>query len=585
MKKIVALFLLLVMVFPSVSLAESVDPENQYTVWLRVGADKSFFPDYSQNPGVLYLKTLPLGPEGKHVDFSFFVPVSGSETDNFNTLIGTEEYMDLMDLSAFTGTAIELYEDEVALDITEYVEQYMPNYMAFLDAHPDLKATSTNLIDGEPRMIQIRKYEDDVNFMWGGYIYRRDWILKYGTNPVDGSAFSGEFTDPDDVYSWVDNIVFPSGEVYPKFISDWEWMFEIFTRAMEDLGIKDGYCTTLYYPGYLETGDIMTGFGGGNPLWYLDDDRNIQFGATSDNFRAYLQCMNTWYKKGWLDKSFNERTSDMFYEINMAGIYSGKVGMWYGYPSTLGGNLNNPDDPYLAGFVGAAAPQPINDVYGSNAQKGHEPDAMYQINQEGVAYIVTPSILDKDIPTFFAALDYFYSEEGALMMGFGLNKEQFEATQSELYIRYGITDGAYQLIPNEEGVLCAANYPQVKDGEINGAIRPERMPGLNAVSRRDYSLEDQYLLEHRTYWTMYKNTGWLPESFTGQMDVDDATDAAKVQTRVKEFMTKNVPTFIKGSRDPYSDSDWDAYVNALNKYKPEKVTDIYQDLADRLYGE
>jgi len=49
-------------------------------------------------------------------------------------------------------------------------------------------------------------------------------------------------------------------------------------------------------------------------------------------------------------------------------------------------------------------------------------------------------------------------------------------------------------------------------------------------------------------------------------------------------MTKNVPSFIKGTKDPFSDADWNAYVNALNKYGPDKVTVMLQALADKLYA-
>ena len=58
-------------------------------------------------------------------------------------------------------------------------------------------------------------------------------------------------------------MVFPSGGDEPIYISDWEWMFDIFAKAMDDLGITDGYCYAPYYLGYLETGDLSSGFGGG----------------------------------------------------------------------------------------------------------------------------------------------------------------------------------------------------------------------------------------------------------------------------------------------------------------------------------
>lgn len=96
-------------------------------------------------------------------------------------------------------------------------------------------------------------------------------------NPNAGKAFSEyfsldndgneiqetEYSDNVNGDSWVDDVVFPSGCTDPMYISDWEWMFEIFDKAMEEQGITDGYCMSMYYPGYIANGDLVTGFGGG----------------------------------------------------------------------------------------------------------------------------------------------------------------------------------------------------------------------------------------------------------------------------------------------------------------------------------
>lgn len=329
-----------------------VPPERQFTFWIRQGDDH--YPDYGDNPAVKYLETLPYGTDekgnGKYIDLSFVVPVSGSEADNFNTLIATGDYMDVMDLTAYSGKALDLYNEGIALDITEYVEDYMPNYRAFLDAHPDLKATATNVIDGEKRFIQIYSYEDDTPEPWGGYEYRRDWIVKYGKNPVDGSSFSGAYVTINEdgspnVDSWQDNVVFPSGGSDPVYISDWEWMFGIFDIALEDLGITDGYGMSLYYPGFFGAGDLVCAFGGGNPSWFKTADNQIVDGSTSEGFRVYLQAMSTWYKNGWIDRAFPEHTADAFYSIDSNNIFQGKVGLWYGYSSQLGGGWPTPMIP------------------------------------------------------------------------------------------------------------------------------------------------------------------------------------------------------------------------------------------------
>lgn len=67
------------------------------------------------------------------------MPVTGSESDNFNTMIGTGEYPEILDLARSSESPQAMYENGVLMDITEYVEAYMPNYLAILDANPELK--------------------------------------------------------------------------------------------------------------------------------------------------------------------------------------------------------------------------------------------------------------------------------------------------------------------------------------------------------------------------------------------------------------------------------------------------------------
>jgi hypothetical protein len=601
MKKIFALLLSFAIMLPLVACGGSkndgssdgsIPADRQYTFWLRSGDEH--YTDYAENPGVEYLKTLEYGTDEDGnpitIDMSFSYPPAGSEADNFNTLIATGEYMDVMDLSAYSGTALDLYDDGIAMDITEYVNNYMPNYTAFLESHTDLKATATNVVDGEKRYLQLYIYLDEVPIMWGGYQYRRDWIVKYGVSPVDGSAFSGAYTafkpdgtpQPD---SWEDNVVFPSGGSNPVYISDWEWMLGIFKTAIEDLGITDGYPMSLYYPGYIETGDLVCAFGGGNVTWYKDPDNQIVYGATSDDFRTYLQAMNTWYENGWIDTAFPEHTSDMFYQIDNTRIFTGKVGLWYGAMATMGGRLAQADDPYLNGLVSFTAAQPINDIYGSEAQQNKIPFAMYQASQESSSYIVTTSAAEKDLETLFTFLDFMYSTEGGSpIRSFGLSKEQYEVTQNAFMTENGLTEGAYTVVLEADGITRYQVLQDILDKGLEGAVKAQRLPGLNMELLRSSSGYLPGYTASVERWTQYPNTGWLGGSFTSQLSAEDSQIRTKTNTNLSEFLSKNVPSFIKGTNDPFSDEDWNAFVNALNKYAPGKVTIMLQGLADTLYS-
>ena len=556
--------------------------DASFSWWIYAGADSTYYTDFAENPVMKYLMSKSWGTDNAKVDLEFLVPVAGQEKDNCVTLISTGEYPDVMDLSAYPGSAAELYEDGIALDITEYVEKYMPNYLAYLDAHPDLKATATNIVNGEKKYLGLYTYADDPGDMWGGYMYRRDWIVKYGKNPNDGSSFSGSYTETNEdgtpnVDTWVDNVVFPSGGSDPVYISDWEWMMEIFQTALKDLGITDGYGMSLYYPGYFAGGDIVCAFGGGGGAWYVTPEGQMKFGPTTEDFRTYLQCMNTWYKKGWIDKAFSEHSSDMFYLIDDTTMRQGKVGLWYGLEADLGGKLDT-GEGNLDGAVAFAASQPINDIYGTAEQQNVKPYTFYQTDMEGSMNIITNKAKDKDLSALFSMLDYLYTEEGSLLRTLGLSKEQYEETKDPFYTQYNLTEGTYQ--QQEDGTYVIDDVVQ-SNGSLGAAVNGERVLGLSKQLGVKRDIPE--ILQHNyDQWTLYTCIGTLRNSLKSQLSLEDSKTASKVNTNVYEFLAKSVPTFIRGDKDPNNDEDWNAYLKALSKYNPDGVTQIYQSLYDSL---
>jgi len=562
----------------------------KYGVWIINGEDTTYYPTYEKNPGIEYLTSRTWGPDNKKVSLEFFVPVSGQQADNFNTLLSTGDYPELMDATMYNGSIIDLYEQGIILDLTELVDQHMPNYKAFLESHPEQAQVATYVVNGEKKYLTLRAFRDAPPFNWGGYQYRRDWIIKYGTNPKDGSKFSGSYSEKlpdgsDNKNSWQDNVVFPSGESDPVYISDWEWMLDIFKKAIEDQGITDGYPMSLYYPGYLAVGDLISAFGGGNnAAWYKNTDGTIHFGGNEDDFRVYLQAMNTWFQNGWIDKAFTEHASDMFYKIDDAKVRSGKIGLWYGVQNQLMGNLDD-GEGLKAGMMVYAARQPINDIYGTAAQQNVEPYTMYQLGIEGNNWIITDKAEEKDIVPLLSMMDYMYSEEGSLMGSLGLNKEQYEVTKNELYTRLGLTEGAYTRVPEDQArgdrVYRWVETILFDGGTLQSACKPNRFFFLDRATVNLPGGTESFI-GNLEQWIWYENKGGITGAISNQITPDEQKTIAKTQTNINEFMAKSVPPFIKGEKDPFSDDDWTNYVKALNKYNPAKVTAIYQEKLDNL---
>ena len=399
------------------------------------------------------------------------------------------------------------------------------------------------------------------------------------------ASFTYGFAIEGDPESWQDDVVFPSGGSDPVYISDWEWMFDIFQKAIQAQNIQDGYCISLCYKGYSEDGALFNAFGGGAPMWYRNRAGEADFGGMDESMRTYLECMNTWYKNGWLDKAFAERTGDQVYNIDPAGVCSGKVGMWNGRRAQTGNQLDLGDE-LTSGIMVYGARYPINDLYGSEAVRGQEPYCLYQYSRLQHQVVVSNKVSEEDLPTVLAFIDYLYTLDGACVETFGLTKEQFDTMQDTSYIKYGLTDGAYYVEKNEDGtnryvvvdaLVADNNLCQAMAGKrITVGYKAEGfIPALNA----SYPVTMQNALKE---WDYYLNTGFPDSTLRAGFTAEESAAYSKVHANVDTYMSTQIPKFIRGDLNIHSDGDWNDYCKILKRYGADQVTKAYQRLYDEM---
>ena len=613
--------------------------DNTVSWWITMtDGNGVYYDDYEDNPAVEWLNQqywdtenggLGTEEDGTPLKFTFQVPISGSETDNFNTMMSTGEYTDVIDLAMSTDTAATMVDEGTLLDITDYVEKYMPHYIEYLDKNPEQKALLTHEVDGETRYYEIGAIKEENDVPWGGYMYRRDWLVEYAqptayvwdwdsdyvkenghpaVTPLEEAQASGnmegwkanevtEFTssegeDPKNDYT--DNVIFPSGTSDPLTISDWEWMLDAFKKAIDDKGFSgntDAYCTTVYYPGFFAMGDLVSSFGGGTGAWSKDADQNVYFSGTSDNFKTYLECLNTWYNNGWMDTRFETRASDMFFSINQTGTAQGQVGLFYGTAASLGDAIRvtcaDSEDQQKAYVMPCAVP--INDKYGTDEQKYKEPDAFYQGSRIAGRIGITSALEDKSeetIAALFTFLDWMYTREGALVRSIGLSQEQIDSVDLEnnLYEEYGIEGGAYDVSENEEG-KTVYTFHYDTSGDIGNALKSTRMVVgaelTGAGADIDYVFdkgESKVQQQATEQWTKYTSTGGMMD-YNNQFTTEQNDIYSDINQSVNDYMNQNTPNLIKNGLD-----GWDAYVEGINALHPEELTEVYQEVMDSLFG-
>jgi hypothetical protein len=161
-------------------------------------------------------------------------------------------------------------------------------------------------------------YDDYADSPVAQWIRAQYWNVKEGgigteENELEGwkknevTSFTADY-DADTEIGYEDNVVFPSGTSNPLTISDWEWMFEAFEKAIKARGWENdssSYCMSVYYQGFMQTGDLVSSFGGGTGQYYVKDGEASFDGDSSDTIANALIGQ-------WMDVGLSPMDSDEF---------------------------------------------------------------------------------------------------------------------------------------------------------------------------------------------------------------------------------------------------------------------------------
>lgn len=552
------------------------DPDT-FTIWVGSSVNSSFYNNYGKNPVMQYLQ------KKFDIKLEFITPIVGKELDDFNKLIGSGSYPDMMDLSFYTDVLSNLYDGGygAAMDLTKYIANYMPNYSKFMRDNAEL--TKYAKVDG--KYLTINNYNEAIPAQWGGFMYRRDWLVKY-----DGNA---ETPDADGNYK--DGVKFPDGYLdengydNPLTIADWEYMFGVFKKCPDYK-----YAVSLPNIGYHGTGDILGAFGTG-VLWNLYDSRTegvydmVRFGATSDGFRRYVETMNKWYREGWLDPNFTSTSGDMFYALDGDSITSGKVGLWYGTIGQVGDLIARASAetvPALNGIDAWAARQP------KETATSADPTVFYLDGQETVRrWIITDAAKDKNLEKLFSMLDWMYSEDGAIAKYYGLSAEQWSEydIDKSLMTKYALTEGAYWWVNAEgekvaagtEGAMVKMNPVVVNStGDLAVATNGQYFFGLG-YDDQTKAFNQQSDRKRHAYreWSAYNNYGTVRNSLLSQMTSSEGKNYNATQEKIREYLGTNLPDLIKKG---VTDAKWNSYLGALRTRGCDDNTTVLQTVVDRV---
>lgn len=453
------------------------------------------------------------------VTLEFETPPSGMEEEQYNILLASGDYPDLInyDLVGQPGGTQKLYNDGVLIDLTDDMQKYMPNLLAYYAENPDIE-----------RMVK----DDDGRFFVIPFL-KGGGVLLATTGPMIRKDILDEL-----------------GLEPPETIDEWDTVLAAMKEAYPDSYPLTGNLRSSNAPGELSS-LFQPAFGVSNDFWYEDTEGVVHFAPQEDGYKEFLMKLNEWYTKGYLDANFatlDQQTLDN----NMS---SGKSFATFGAGSSgLGAYMTaNQDNPDFE-LMGVKLPT-INEgelaMYVTEYEFGGNP-------QLGITTAC------ENVEAAMRMYDFGFSEEGYTRFNWG-----------EEGVSYTMVDGKPQytdlILNNPDGLSVDAIL-------ANYALTAIKGPAM-LVQDPDYMLQYYNMPQQQQAmkaWEEkdYENRQFPVVSYTSEESQNLTAILADLDTYVEQTAMK----FIIGSE---SFDNWDSFVDTCNNMGVADALAIQQAAVDR----
>lgn len=363
------------------------------SVWYAIRADfvEPMGGDYADMMGQAALE------EATGVTIEWMNPSYLVATENLAVLLASNDYPDIfVEVQGFyTGGLTGLYNEGISVDLTDYLEAYMPNYYETINTLYNVKDTVTD--DG--RALSI--FSPNLIGMptTCGPIIRYDWLEDLNLTVPETY---------DDYYNMLMAFKTEKGAAAPMWVS---------TAGVPQFN-------------YLAAGYGVAAFTNTRTNAFYQVDGEVKFGPVEDGWTDFMSMMADWYSNGLIYKDFLTQDNEMFAPIQM--LANGESGLVHGMSFVFANATNLSDEP---GFN----VQPIRDAVQYSGQKLHLMRETTLIEKNGT--IITTDC--EDIETACRWLDYMFTEEGIYLSNWGIEGLSYDMVDGAPVLTEAITNNPY----------------------------------------------------------------------------------------------------------------------------------------------
>lgn len=446
---------------------------------------------------------------GVHLEFEMVS--SADYQTNFNLMIASGNLADMIYVGAsyYAEGVDAAIDDGYFLDLTDLVDEYMPNYERIRTSDVQYELLSTT---DSGRLGAVYELRQSKQGPWLGLWIRQDWLDDLGLDtPVT-------FDDYHEVLTAFKN---EKGATAPLILN--------FSGSDGEFGTMSGGLNVLN-------------------SWQLDETGKVNFGPYMDAWKEYVTIMHQWYTEGLIDPDFmatDERTADMAKVVTGA---SGLFAALYTMPSVYEAASEDPN-MNLA---------PVNPPVMNEGDEGH-----IRLRDSYTSGNTAISADSENWEVALRWLDYLYTDEGALLANYGVEGDTFEFDENGKPV---FTD---KILNNENGwtmTQTVASYLCPSAGIANWSDWTRELAGVPEKDQACYDV-----------WSEFSDDWRLPSSVT--LTQEESTERAALYADISTIVKEQTAQFISGALD--IESNWDAYISALEASGMERAIEITQAAYDR----
>lgn len=487
------------------------EEEQTISIWYPIRQGRATFPGKdTEQARFWYEAQNKLG-----VDFAWIECGQIEASEQYNLLVAGGDWPDIIyeglcsrSGSAYNGGYEKAIEDEVYLDLAEYVEEYAPNYYHWINVNEDAhNAAYTD--SGSIGAFYTINVEPALQNM--GMIVNADYLDATGLD-------------------------------VPETMEEWEEV----VVAMKNNGVA--------FPAVAgSSGTIFCGYAAKAMGATLDSvflvecaSDELVYGISTEETRAYLEMAAEYYEKGYIDDSFMSIVSN-----DSSPFTSGKVGTW----EAMGQEVAVYEDYY--GVRVYACPIIMSEGMEAGQTILGESKSNYVSDLPGMAVTTSCS----DIPAVMKFMDWFYSDEGALIANYGWE----EGVTYEV-----LDDGTYRELPFMEETDAATNCSNKGIYTIIGDFGLV-YPNISLELANDVQRNAAEMWTPDADFTGYTYKT-LPASIS--LNTEESNEVSSMFADIETFTQTKVLSWICGEEE-LNDDTWNEYLAALDSMGIEDCREAY----------